>query len=185
MKRTPIEENTLSDIDNNIFSIYYYHDLIVYERLAMELVFHRAKEQDAEVLIDIYNSAFYDDYIRYGQCPAYGRTKESMEKSIKDFPKIIAYAQNTAAGVISYRNNGDGKYYIGCLGVKKEYQGQGIGTALMKRFMRECYDWKEITLVTPKDKEENIRFYVGRFGFEIIGEETDGAVVVCQFLLKR
>lgn len=151
----------------------------------MELVFDRAKKQNADIVIDIYDSAFYDDYLRYGQCPAYGRTRENMEKSIEDFPKIIAYYHDTAVGVISYQNKGDGEYYIGCLGVKKEYQGQGIGTSLMKRFMSECSDWKELTLVTPKDKEENIRFYTGRFGFEIIGEEIDGKVVVCQFRLKR
>ena len=151
----------------------------------MELEFHKAKKQDAEILIEIYNSAFYDDYLRYGQCPAYGRTKENMEKSIIGFPKIIAYHQHTAVGVISCQEKGNGEYYIGCLGVKKEYQGQGIGTSLMTQFMSEYPDWKEITLVTPKDKEENIRFYTKRFGFEIVGKENDGTVAVCRFRLKR
>lgn len=151
----------------------------------MELIFRKAQKQDAELLIDIYNSAFYDDYVRYGACPAYGRTKEHMEKSIQNFPKVIAYDQHTAVGVISCRNDGNGSYYIGCLGVRKEYQGRGIGTALMKRFLSGHPDWKEITLVTPKDKEENVRFYTERFGFEIIGEENDGDVTVCQFRLRR
>ncbi|MCQ2467885.1 MAG: GNAT family N-acetyltransferase [Clostridia bacterium] len=151
----------------------------------MELIYKQAEKKDAETLVDIYNSAFYDDYVKYGECPAYGRTIENMEKSIEDFPKIIAYDQQIAVGVISYQNNGNGEYYIGCLGVKKEYQGQGIGTALMKYFMSECSDWREMTLVTPKDKEENIRFYTERFGFEITGEENDGTVVVYWFRLKR
>lgn len=151
----------------------------------MDLVFKRAEKADAEILIAIYNSAFYDDYIRYGECPAYGRTKENMEKSIENYPKLIAYDQHMAVGVISHQNKGDGKYYVGCLGVKKEYQGQGVGTSLMKRFMSECPDWKEITLVTPKDKEKNIRFYTERFDFKIIAEEIDGAVAVYRFRLKR
>ncbi len=33
----------------------------------MELVFKNADITDAEVLIDIYNSAFRDDHLRYGQ----------------------------------------------------------------------------------------------------------------------
>lgn len=33
------------------------------------------------MLIEIYNASFYDDYIKYGECPAYGRTRESMESS--------------------------------------------------------------------------------------------------------
>lgn len=151
----------------------------------MELIYKNAEIKDADLLIDIYNSAFHDDYIRYGQCQAYGRTKENMEQSINDFPKIIAYDKDKAVGVISYKTEGPGKYYIGCLAVRKEEQGQGIGTALMRFFMDDHQDWNEITLVTPKDNEANIRFYTGRFGFVIVGEETDGNVVVLWFKLSR
>lgn len=151
----------------------------------MELIYKNAVTDDAEVLTDIYNSAFYDDYLRYGHCPAYGRTKEDMKRSVMDFPKIIAYDHGKAVGVISYKAEGPGRYYIGCLAVKKEDQGRGIGTSLMKYFMDGHADWHEITLVTPKDNEANIRFYTGRFGFEITGEETDGTVTVLWFKLSR
>jgi len=57
-------------------------------------VYKCAEISDADVLIEIYNSAFYDDYIRYGQCPAYGRSRENMEQSVKDYPKIIAYSRS-------------------------------------------------------------------------------------------
>ena len=70
----------------------------------MELVFRKAERNDIQILIDIYNSAFYDDYIKYGECPAYGHTKESMEKNLEAFPKIIAFFQNSAVGVVSYQN---------------------------------------------------------------------------------
>ena len=149
------------------------------------MIYRDATINDADILIDIYNSAFYDDYLRYGQCQAYGRTKESMEQSIRDYPKTIAYDQEKAVGVISYKEEAPGKYYIGCLAVLEEEQGRGIGTSLMKHFMNEHPDWKEITLVTPKDKEQNIRFYTERFGFEIVGEENDGSVVVLHFRLMK
>ncbi|MBR0138705.1 MAG: GNAT family N-acetyltransferase [Firmicutes bacterium] len=149
------------------------------------MVYKDADTDDIEVLIDIYNSAFCDDYLKYGQCPAYGRTRESMEQSLKKYPKVIAYEGGRAVGVISYGAEGPGKYYIGCLGVKKEEQGRGIGTSLMKYFMNGHPDWKEITLVTPKDKESNVRFYTGRFGFEITGERVDGDVTVLLFRLSR
>ena len=151
----------------------------------MELIYKNAGKSDAEVLIDIYNSAFLDDYLRYRQCPAYGHTIESMERSVLDFPKTIAYDKEKPVGVISYKNEGPGKYYIGCLAVKKEEQGRGIGTSLMKYFMEDHPDWTEITLVTPKDNEANIRFYTRRFGFDITGEETDGNVTVLWFKLGR
>ena len=149
------------------------------------MIYKNADISDAEVLIDIYNSAFYDDYIRYGHCPAYGHTKETMQQSVRDYPKIIAYEDEKPVGVISTKAEGDGKYYIGCLAVKKEEQGRGIGTALMKHFMNEHPDWKEITLVTPEDKEQNVRFYTERFGFEIVGQEDDGSVTVLWFRLAR
>lgn len=151
----------------------------------MELVYKNADISDAETLIAIYNSAFHDDYIRYGECPAYGRSKEDMEQSVRDLPKVIAYDQGIPVGVISYKAEGPGKYYIGCLGVIKEAQSRGIGTALMRYFMAERPDWNEITLVTPEDNERNIRFYTERFGFEIVGEEDDGKVKVFWFRLKR
>ena len=149
------------------------------------LVYKCADINDADVLVEIYNSAFYDDYIRYGQCQAYGRSRENMERSVQDYPKIIAYENDRAVGVISYKEEAPGKYYIGCLAVIKEEQGHGIGTLLMKHFMSEHPDWKELTLVTPKDNECNIRFYTERFGFEIVGEEVDGVVTVLDFKLRR
>jgi ribosomal protein S18 acetylase RimI-like enzyme len=151
----------------------------------MELFYKNADINDAETLIDIYDSAFYDDYILYGECPAYGRSVENMEQSVIEFPKVIAYDQGKAVGVISYKPEGAGKYYIGCLAVKKEEQGKGIGTALMRHFLDEHPDWNEITLVTPCDKEQNIRFYTERFGFDITGEENDGHVKVLWFRLSR
>lgn len=151
----------------------------------MKLIYKDATINDANILIDIYNSAFHEDYLRYGHCQAYGRTKESMEQSIKDYPKTIAYEQGKAVGVISYKEEAPGKYYIGCLAVIKEEQGRGIGTELMKHFMNEHSDWNEITLVTPQDKEQNIKFYTERFGFKIVGEENDGTVVVLLFELKK
>jgi ribosomal protein S18 acetylase RimI-like enzyme len=148
-------------------------------------VYKCADISDADVLVEIYNSAFYDDYIRYGQCPAYGRTRENMEQSVKDYPKIIAYDQDRPIGVISYKEEGPGKYYIGCLAVLKEEQGRGVGTQLLKHFMSEHPDWNELTLVTPKDNERSIRFYTERFGFKITGEEDDGKVTVLWFRLSR
>ena len=144
-----------------------------------------ADKSDADILIEIYNFAFYDDFIRYGQCQAYGRSRENMEQSVQDYPKIIAYDEGKPVGVISYKAEGPGKYYIGCLAVIKEEQGRGIGTLLLKHFMSEHPDWNELTLVTPKDNERNIRFYTERFGFDIVGEEVDGAVTVLLFKLKR
>lgn len=44
----------------------------------MKIEYKKADITDAELLIDIYNFAFYSDYIKYGECPVYGKTKEMM-----------------------------------------------------------------------------------------------------------
>lgn len=66
-----------------------------------------------------------------------------------------------------------------------EYQGKGIGTAAMEFIKTHIQDWKKITLVTPADKTENVKFYTERCGFEIRSVEMDGGVQVARFVLER
>ena len=94
----------------------------------MKIEYRKADIADAELLIDIYNSAFYSDYIKYGECPAYGQTKEMMEKSIINFPKFIILFNNKSVGCVSCKEVEVGVYEVGCLCVVPEFQGKGIGT---------------------------------------------------------
>ena len=66
-----------------------------------------------------------------------------------------------------------------------EYQGKGIGTAAMEFIKTHIQDWKKITLVTPADKTENVKFYTERCGFEIRSVEMDVGVQVARFVLER
>jgi GNAT superfamily N-acetyltransferase len=151
----------------------------------MNIEFRKADLTDAEVLMDIYNSAFYSDYIKYGECPAYGKTKEMMEQSIADYPKFLILCNEQQVGCISCKALEDGVYEVGCLCVIPEYQGKGIGTSAMK-FAKSYYsDWKKFTLITPVDKSENVRFYTEKCGFDIRSEEMDGNVKVARFVLER
>lgn len=151
----------------------------------MNLRYVKAKIEDADLLIKIYNASFYDDYIKYGECPAYGRSKEKMEESIEKYPKFIIYSENSPIGAISAEDRGNGEYYLGCLCVIPEYQGKGIGTKAFHYMLEYYSDWKKVTLITPADKEENIAFYTKKCGFEIDGTEMDGNVKVVHFLKER
>lgn len=151
----------------------------------MRLRFKKAEKNDADLLINIYDAAFYDDYVKYGECPAYGKTRGEMEASIEKSPKQIIFSEDNPIGAISVVNRGDGEYYLGCLCIIPEYQGKGIGTQAF-HYMLDLYnDWKKITLVTPADKEENIKFYTVKCGFKVDGTEMDGNVKVSHFLLER
>jgi len=151
----------------------------------MKLEYVKAQNKDALLLINIYDSSFYDDYIRYGECPAYGRTEEQMQQSIENVPKEIIICNDTPVGVISVQNNGNGEYYLGCLCVVPEYQGKSIGTQAFRHIINSHPDWRKITLVTPVDKAENVRFYTEKCGFNIGGITVDGKVEVVNFYMER
>lgn len=44
---------------------------------------------------------------------------------------------------------------------------------------------EKITLVTPADKEENVKFYTEKCGFDIEDTEQDGSVILYRFLNCR
>lgn len=147
--------------------------------------FRKADRSDAEQLIDLYNAAFYSDFVKYGECPAYGRTKEQMEESILHYPKFIILYGGKPVGCVSCKEEKAGMYEVGCLCVIPAYQGRGIGRKAIS-FIKSYYsNWQQFTLITPVDKEENIRFYTEKCGFEIVSAEMDGHVKVARFVLKR
>lgn len=151
----------------------------------MKLSYIEAQKKDADLLVSIYNAAFQSDYIKYGECPAYGKTREEMEASIEKFPKLIIFYEDSPVGAISVASRGEGVYYLGCLCIIPEFQGMGIGTQAFHYMLNYYNDWKSITLVTPADKEENIKFYTEKCNFIINGTEQDGNVKVVHFLLER
>ena len=151
----------------------------------MKTEYRKADIADAELLIEIYNSAFYSDYIKYGECPAYGKTKEMMEKSIIDYPKFIILYNSKPVGCISCKKVDVGIYEVGCLCVVPAYQGKGIGTQAIQFVKSHYEDWNKLTLVTPIDKEENVRFYTEKCGFDIVSTEIDGNVKVARFVYEK
>ncbi len=151
----------------------------------MNIEYRKAEIPDAELLIVIYNSAFYSDYIRYGECPAYGNTKETMEKSIINFPKFIILYNGEPVGCVSCKKVEARTYEVGCLCVIPEFQGKGIGTQAIKFVTSYYKDWDKFTLITPIDKTENVKFYTEKCGFEIVSTEMDGNVKVARFVLEK
>lgn len=151
----------------------------------MGLRYRRAVKNDAGLLINLYNQSFYKDFLRYGECPAYGKTEEQMKQSIETFAEEIILCNNIPVGVISAKRKGNGEYYVGCLCVIPEYQNQGIGTKAMNHLLESHADWKRISLITPSDKDENIYFYTRKCGFRIGGTELDGNVKVVRLILDK
>ena len=77
---------------------------------------------------------------------------------------------------MSCHSIGLNEYEIGCLCIIPEYQGNGIGTREIKFVQNYYEDWMRMTLITPLDKQENIRFNTDKCGFQIVDTERDGNV---------
>lgn len=151
----------------------------------MKIEYRKADLTDAELLSGIYNSAFYSDYVRFGECPAYDKSKAAMEKSIADYPKFIILCDHEPAGCVSCKKIFDGIYEIGCLCVVPKFQGKGIGTHAVKYVTSLYKDAEKFTLITPIEKKENVKFYTEKCGFKIVSTETDGNVKVARFVLEK
>ena len=151
----------------------------------IEIEFRPAVKEDAELLVSIYNASFYADYVRFGACPGYGQTKEMMEASISKSLKHIILCDNEPVGCVSCINLGEGMYEVGCLCIIPEYQGKGIGTQAIRFVKTQLDDWKTLTLVTPIEKKENVKFYTEKCGFRIESTERDGNVELFRFVAER
>ena len=106
----------------------------------MKIEYKQAVIEDAELLVNIYNASFYDDYLRYGSCPGYGQSKETMEESIGKYTKHIILCDNESVGCVSCIKLGNGLYEIGCLCIIPEYQGKGIGRMLINEILKFIND---------------------------------------------
>lgn len=91
----------------------------------MELRYRKAVVRDAALLIDIYNAAFYGDYIKYGVCPGYGKTKEMMERSILQYPKYIITCGEVPVGCISCKETSRTSIPSGVFVSSLHFRGRG------------------------------------------------------------
>lgn len=65
--------------------------------------FRNAEVADAELVVDIYNAAFFDDYVKYGECPAYGYNSGKQLVSYLSDPKMYVWPQpenETGYGIV-------------------------------------------------------------------------------------
>lgn len=146
----------------------------------MELRFEKAEPNDAEELINIRNQCFYEDYVKYGECPGYNLSKDAMIEIILNRKLYNIICDNKIVGSISVKDNKDNTYYIGCLCIIPDYENKGIGQATLKFIENEFPDAKVWTLETPADKLRNHYFYK-KAGFKIVKEFVEGTVKLVEF----
>lgn len=149
----------------------------------MKIEFQKANMDDIEALIDVRNQSFYEDYVKYGECPGYNLTKETMTEIILNRIVYKIMCNNQIVGSISIKDSNDNTYFVGCLCVIPEFENRGIGQGAL-RFIESKFPNAEIwTLETPADKERNHYFYK-KSGYKIVKEYMEGSVKIVLFEKK-
>ncbi|MCE1245367.1 MAG: GNAT family N-acetyltransferase [Firmicutes bacterium] len=150
----------------------------------MNITFERATKADVGKLIEIQNICFYDDYTKFGKCPAYNETPEHMANQIETRICYKIIIDGVTAGDIIVRPDSENQYYIRVLSILPQYQGKGAGTAAL-RFLFEQYPNVSVwELVTPIKNKKNCSFYE-KAGFIAAKETNDGDVKLNLYRCSR
>ncbi|WPC44790.1 GNAT family N-acetyltransferase [Clostridium sp. JS66] len=146
----------------------------------MKIEFLKATINDVDKLIDVQNQSFYADFLKYGQCPGYNHSKESMTDIILNRITYKIICDNQIIGDIIVRDNKDCTYFLRGLCVIPDYENNGIGQEAIKFIESEFPNATAWTLETLADKERNHYFYK-KMGYTIAKEYMDGSVKIVLF----
>ncbi|HPF86770.1 MAG TPA: GNAT family N-acetyltransferase [Candidatus Limiplasma sp.] len=146
----------------------------------MDVQFLRAVPEDADRLIAVQDQSFYADYVKYGVCPGYRRTRESMLESISRRIVYKIQCDGNIVGDIIVRDEGGGAYYLGCLCVIPTYENRGIGQLALAFLDQHFPDAAHWALETPADKERNHYFYQ-KHGYRVTKEYPVDGVLISYF----
>lgn len=135
----------------------------------MDFIIRKAEEADALDIVNARSRSFYDDYVKFGECPGYQIPVEEMKLSIHKSDIYVIEADGKIIGDISvHQPSPEGCYWIGCVEILPEYQNYGIGSKALQEIFHKYPDAKKWQLDTPVQRERNCHFYekLGFYGIE-------------------
>ncbi|HNW36045.1 MAG TPA: GNAT family N-acetyltransferase [Candidatus Ozemobacteraceae bacterium] len=136
---------------------------------SFEVSIERATIHDSPALIQIQNLSFYDDFVMYGECPAYEESLEAMQNHISNKIVYKILVDGKIIGDVIIRKREDNKYYLRVFSIIPEFQGKGIGTKAFQYIESEIRDAAEWELITPFKSFRNHHFYE-KLGFHKTSE---------------
>lgn len=145
----------------------------------MKLHIQRATASDAATVAEIYNKAFYADFLEFGECPGYGRTPQDMAQTIAKYEVYRADVDGEPAGAVSVHPLENGDYYLAALCVIPEKQNLGLGQAILQTVFAQYPQDAAWSLITPMAHQRNLYFY-GKLGFRVVGQQQDGKVLLAK-----
>jgi len=66
----------------------------------MDVQIKCAVTEDAKRLAEVFNLSFYSDYLKYGECPGYGKTERDMLLKMLGYRETKKYMDNNV--LVSY-----------------------------------------------------------------------------------
>lgn len=149
----------------------------------MRIDFELANRDDTKKIINVQNQSFYDDYNKYGECPAYNETEQAMLKQIEETRvyKILKYNEIIGDIIIKQRENNN--VYLRVISIIPQYQNLGIGQMALK-YIEEVYpEASEWELITPFKSYRNHHFYE-KMGYVKV-EEYKHSDILTMFRYKK
>jgi ribosomal protein S18 acetylase RimI-like enzyme len=137
----------------------------------MNIIFERAKPEDALQLIEVQNLGFLEDYEKYGECPSYQEKEENMLDMIENAIVYKIIGDGKIIGDIIVRNRGNGAYYLRTISVIPQFQNLGIGTKAIEFIEKDNSDGTVWFLTTPEQSYRNRHFYE-KLGYRNVGEDN-------------
>lgn len=143
----------------------------------MSINFKLASRADIKKLIEVQNKGFHDDYVSYGECPAYNETEQAMLEYIE---KSIVYKilkDNEIIGDIIIRQRESNQYYLRVVSIIPKYQNLGIGQMALRFIEEEHPEASEWELITPFKSYRNHHVYE-KMGYVKVEEYRQSDVLI-------
>ena len=149
----------------------------------MNIEFKLADKKDIKKLIEVQNKSFHEDFIRYGECPAYNETEDAVLEYIENIIVYKILKDDEIVGDIIIRPREKHQYYLRVISVIPECQSLGIGQMAIKYIEEVHKDALGWELITPFKSYRNHHFYE-KMGYVKV-EEYRHSDVLIMFRYKK
>lgn len=148
-------------------------------------IIERATRADAPDILELQKLAYRSEAELYDdrRFPPLVQTLDSLRAEFTDSVVLKAVADGVIIGSVRARRAGDA-WHIGRLVVHPDYQGQGLGTRLLRAIERESGDLHKLELFTGHRSAGNIRLYE-RLGYVRSREQVLSPAVTLIFMEKN
>jgi ribosomal protein S18 acetylase RimI-like enzyme len=147
-------------------------------------IIERAMRADAPAILALQKLAYESEARLYDDrdLPPLTQTLEALRADFADTVVLKAVAAGVIVGSVRARRAGD-TWQIARLVVHPDFQGQGLGTRLLRAIERESGDSRKLELFTGHRSAGNIRLYE-RLGYVRSREQALSPAITLVFMEK-